>query len=292
MALCIICGKEIDKETDEHIIPFSLGNKHFIIKSICKKCNSLLGEKIDDECTNNMMAQMFRQQNGIAGHSKSVPNAFAKGKDEKGEDIRVSKEMKPTIVPRDYSDDKCIHIVTSTADEAIDIIEKKLKRKGLPPLTEEQKQKILNTKPEKYHPTISYDLSLNLHKFYLEWIKIAFETLYYQYGEEIFLEESVLQLRKILYDFIYLDKYDENLINGKVGIPINEKKMPLDKLKECLKDNVVHIIHFDCVNNELTILIMVEGMVNGAVKLKIKDSSKFSSHLYMICYPSGNIIAE
>lgn len=292
MADCIICGKEIVEETDEHIIPFSLGNKHFIIKAICKKCNSLIGEKIDNECTNNMMAQIFRQQNGIAGHSGSVPNAFAKGKDEKGEDIRVSKEMKPTIVPRDYSDDKHIHIVTSTVDEAINIIEKKLKRKGLPPLTEEQKQKILDSKPEKYHPTISYDFSLNLHKIYLEWIKIAFETLYYQYGEGIFLEESVLQLRKILYDYLYCDKYDKELISGKVGTSINELEMPLDKLKVCLNEKVVHIIHVNSTGDELIILIMVESMAKGAVKLKIKDSSKFSSHLYMVCYPSGNVIAD
>lgn len=291
MMRCIICDNEIDEENEEHIIPFALGNKKFTINSICKKCNSLLGQKIDNETTENIMAQLFRQQNDIPGHSGTVPNAFAKGKNEKGEDIRVSKDMKPTIVPRDYSDNKKIHIVAPSVEQAEAIIEKKLKRKGLPPLTEEQKRKIRETKPEKYQPEISYQFSLNLDKLKLEWIRIAFETLYYQHGEEILQEESICQLKKILYDYLYFDKYDKKLINGKIGTTKDKKELPeLDALKQLLNEKVIHLIQVISKNNEITVLIIAEGMIDGAVKIPVSDSSKYNSKTYMILYPSGNIV--
>ena len=292
MAKCIICGKEIDKENEEHIIPFALGNKKFTINSICQTCNSLIGEKIDDESTNNMLAQIVRQLYGIPGHSGVVPNAFAKGKNEKGEDIRVSKEMKPTIVPRDYSDDEHINIVVSSVKEGIAIVEKKLNRRGLPPLTEEQIQKIQETKPEKYHPIISYNCSLNLNKIKLEWIIIEFETLFYQHGEKILHEESMMQLKEVLYSYLYLDKYDDELLIGKVGTPKDKLNIPLDDLKMVLNEKAVHLIQVISESNELTVLILVEGMLEGAVKIPVSDSSKYVSTLYMICYPSGNILKE
>ncbi len=290
MNKCIICDNTIEKDNEEHIIPYALGNKRFTIKSICRKCNSLLGEKIDNESTNNFMAMLVRQNYGIPGHSGGVPNAFAKGKNEKGEDIRVSKDMKPTIVTRDYSDDKHIHIVTSSAEEAIKIAEKKFKRLGLSSLPEEQKQKIRETKSEKYYPTVYYNVSFDLQKINLELIKIAFETMYYQYGEEILAEESILQLKKILYDYLYLDKYDDELIKGKVGRTKEEFDLHLDDAKAALNETVIHVVQAISENNEIKVFIKVEGMFTGAIKIKVSDSSKYASKLYLICYPSGNII--
>lgn len=292
MSNCIICGNPIVEKSIEHIIPQALGNKKFVIDRVCKKCNSLLGDKIDCGCTNNILAKLFRQQNNIKGNSNRVPNAFECGKGENGEDIRLSMDMKPSIVPRAKQEGESFHVVASSAEEAIEMIEKKLKRLGRPPLTEEQKEKIRQKKPERYQPTISFETSLDLQKINLEWIKIAFETLFYQHGEEILQEQSIAQLRKILYDYLYLTQYDSDIIAGKVGVPADTTSVPTEELKKVLNDNVIHIIQVSSVGNELRVLMLIEGMLTGAVNIQVEDSSKYCTKTYIVCYPSGNIIEE
>ncbi len=299
MAKCIICGDEITAVNKEHIIPFSLGNKNFTINAICRECNSLLGEKIDDETANSILAKVFRQQNGIPGHSGKIPNAFAEGVGENGEIIRLSKDFKPTIVTKVSVDDNKIHYQGSSKEEAIEIANKKLKRKKLPQLTEEQKNEIMTKEPEKYQPTISYNFSLNLNKINLEWIKIAYETLYYLFGEKIFAEKSIMELRQILYEYLYNDTYDEKIIQGKVGFIdkslqqiIDNLNQNLDFLKKTLNDSVVHLIGVISENNELRIMIQVEGMLTGAVRVTVNDSSIYESATLMIGYPSGEIINQ
>lgn len=39
---CIYCGKEKAKLTDEHIVPFSLGGNHVLLKSSCKQCQNIM----------------------------------------------------------------------------------------------------------------------------------------------------------------------------------------------------------------------------------------------------------
>ena len=53
--ICIICRKSKSKSelNIEHISPESIGNKSLIIDSVCKECNSELGNKVDYEITNN-----------------------------------------------------------------------------------------------------------------------------------------------------------------------------------------------------------------------------------------------
>ena len=48
---CFVCGSKLDKanSSDEHILLNALGGHLHSPSFLCKKCNSLLGSKFDDE---------------------------------------------------------------------------------------------------------------------------------------------------------------------------------------------------------------------------------------------------
>lgn len=295
MSKCIICGQEIDKECEEHIIPYALGNKHFIIRSVCKTCNSLMGEKIDAEITDSLSGKIVRSQYGIKGHSKKEPNPFKEGETSDGDRIRLSPDFKPNLVPKVTRDENVYHISTSSKEEALDIIKKIYLRNVKKTLTEEQKEKLCTQmKRTQTYPEIQFHFEFNIEKFYLELVKVAFETLYYQEGEKILLEESILNLQKILHDYIYKEQYDKELIEGIIGLPSENDSKDIDErlsdLKKQLSEQVVHLIYVLSINNELIVLSNVEGMLKGAVKIPVKDSNNYKTKMYFICYPSGNIL--
>lgn len=297
MSNCIICGQEIDKECEEHIIPYALGNKHFIIRSVCKTCNSLMGDKFDAKNTDSLIAKFMRLQHGIKGRSKKLPNPFEEGETSDGSRIRLSLDFKPKLVPKVTRDGNNYHVSASSKEEAIDIVEKIYSRNGKGALTEEQKEKLCaQMKSTKTHPEIQFHFEFNIEKFYLELVKIAFETLYYQEGDKILLEESIVNLQKILHDYIYKEQYDEDLIKGIIGLPPEnaDKDMSENLLvfKRQFNEEVVHLVYVLSEHNELTVLSIVEGMLNGAVKIPVKDSNSYKSKMYFICYPSGNIIVN
>ena len=144
------------------------------------------------------------------------------------------------------------------------------------------------------YPEIHFHFEFNIEKFYLELVKVAFETLYYQEGEKILLEESILNLQKILHDYIYKEQYDKELIEGIIGLPSENDSKDIDErlsdLKKQLSEQVVHLIYVLSINNELIVLSNVEGMLKGAVKIPVKDSNNYKTKMYFICYPSGNIL--
>ncbi len=294
MGKCIICGREIDEECEEHIIPYALGNKHFVIRTVCKSCNSFMGEKIDAENSNSFLAKSMRSQHGVKGRSKKLPNPFEEGETSDGCRVRLSQDLKPRLVPNVTRVENGYRIRASSREEALDIIEKIHLRRGKGPLTEEEKQTLCaQMQPAKTQPTIQFSVELNIEKFYLELIKIAFETLYYQEGEKILSEGSISNLQKILYDYLYRDRYDKELVEGTIGLlPENgEAGMGnfLSGVKNLFKDDVVHFVSVMSENNELIVMVAVGGMLNGAVKIPVTDSRKYQTKMYFICYPSGSV---
>ena len=61
MNRCIICNEENLQPSDEHILPDSLGGK-IIINSVCKKCNSILGETVDSWILNDDLLVVIRDR--------------------------------------------------------------------------------------------------------------------------------------------------------------------------------------------------------------------------------------
>ncbi|TGO03045.1 hypothetical protein PN36_13780 [Candidatus Thiomargarita nelsonii] len=72
---CIICRKQKNKGdfSDEHVIPESLGG-YYHIYSVCRDCNSKLGERVDCTITNHKLAKFHRYIYNIKGKSGKIPN--------------------------------------------------------------------------------------------------------------------------------------------------------------------------------------------------------------------------
>lgn len=76
MKVCIICRKEKDEFSDEHVIPDSLKG-YYHIYSVCKTCNSALGANVDSKLVNHSFIESLRYLLAIKGKSGSIPNPFA-----------------------------------------------------------------------------------------------------------------------------------------------------------------------------------------------------------------------
>lgn len=74
---CIICRKVKDNKefSYEHVIPESMGG-FYIIQTVCKDCNSHLGNTVDCLLTNHLFSKFFRQQLQIPGKTGKIPNPF------------------------------------------------------------------------------------------------------------------------------------------------------------------------------------------------------------------------
>ncbi|OOF80854.1 hypothetical protein BKG92_10115 [Rodentibacter ratti] len=70
--VCIICRKEKEEMSREHVIPDSLGG-NFVIETVCKACNSKLGHSIDVKFLNHNLIILYRQKYGLKGKTKKIP---------------------------------------------------------------------------------------------------------------------------------------------------------------------------------------------------------------------------
>lgn len=143
--LCIICRKDKEDMSDEHVIPESLGGFYHIF-NVCKTCNSKMGEKVDSPLVNHKLTELYRFAQEIEGKSGSVPNPFSgtfveEGNPEVKARVDVNKEGKlevlyhPVIrLKEDAGVVQSIEISVDLKDEKkIDgILKKIIKRKGIP----------------------------------------------------------------------------------------------------------------------------------------------------------------
>ena len=75
---CIICGKDKEEKnfSKEHIIPGALGNKDLTTFSVCKDCNSKLGDHVDSYFTNHNLIKIIRQQRKLLGKKNKPIKLF------------------------------------------------------------------------------------------------------------------------------------------------------------------------------------------------------------------------
>lgn len=66
MKKCIICRKNRVEFSDEHVIPDSI-NGYYHIYTVCKTCNSKLGQYIDEPLTNHKFMEFQRNIRRIPG---------------------------------------------------------------------------------------------------------------------------------------------------------------------------------------------------------------------------------
>lgn len=181
MKVCIICRQEKNEKefNDEHVIPDSL-NGYYHIKSVCTKCNSTLGSKIDNKLTNHQFISFQRHALKIAGKSGKIPNPFAGThtlKNDADQKVRLDFEggkLEVKLLPNvlnDLTDNFQIRIDRKDEHKVDEIINKFLKRNGIP----KEKVEIQKTESSALRPWIQASMTIDIKDFKMAMLKIAYE---------------------------------------------------------------------------------------------------------------------
>lgn len=201
---CIICRKEEIKGTDEHIIPDSLGGKLYY-NNVCKKCNSLLGDKIDNYLTNSILVAFNRDRYNISGKKKKNFSWYdiMKFKTENGKKIKVrkdeNKKLKYEIIEKIEENGK-ITFIGESREKLYKMTKECLERLGMNINEVEIREETIEKKI-----VLIGEKKENIYKIDLALLKICFEFLMSK--EEKYIEdEKGKKISKLFYDYIQIKK--------------------------------------------------------------------------------------
>lgn len=166
--------------TDEHVIPDVLGG-YYHIYSVCKTCNSKLGENVDIKLSGHWLMQGERNVHRLEGKKHNIPNPLVgDGALEDGTKVRIEEneagEIAPYVLPSSPKIDKDgIMITVDARDEKLadKMVKKVLKKMGL----KDGEYELHPTKTEHTieQPWIKQEVSLDLSDYRIGLLKIAYE---------------------------------------------------------------------------------------------------------------------
>lgn len=255
---CIICDKDINELQKEgirfnveHIIPEGLGNRTLKIETLCEKCNSKLGSKIDAPFINQDCVKLIRESYNIDGKKNIVPTFFLILEQRliKGPYRIIKKNNKYTIKPKVEEEGKKIKISASSREETLEIARKKLRREGY---DEKKIEEIVNNAEKNFikaeYKILEKEISYDIIDFQMESLKIAYEFACKKLNYKYFDSKSAEIIRKILIRNI---DDDEKICVDKYFKICNYNKIRKKYLKEKLDENTMShtIILFSKCNN-------------------------------------------
>ncbi|MCD8151271.1 MAG: HNH endonuclease [Clostridiales bacterium] len=226
MKKCIFCEKTETELTDgncfniEHIIPKALGNDHFILHNVCKNCNSGLGTYVDSYFVDHPIVKIIREKYKISGQSGKLPNPFSEVMDQEGHRYRVLNDkngkVSLEIIPCVKENDNAIRIVSQNRKEALEMMSKRFSKGHY---SDNAKQIILdqinNASMKKIDNEFEFSLSIDINRFYLEALKIAYEYGMLKLGDEYFADVRATEIRKFLQNAIAGEMKDSvSMIEG------------------------------------------------------------------------------
>lgn len=283
MRRCIFCGlteedfKDNNCWTEEHIIPEALGNKTLKIFDVCKNCNSGLGTYVDKYFVDHILLKMKRQELGLKSKSGEVPNAFMEGKGQEGQRIRMNGEFKPMTVPCIREDGDNVEIIAPTKEEAKNMIQKKFSRLNKPEkMIRDALNKVDQTESRVYQPVVQYDFTVELNRFFMEAVKIAFEYAIYKLGNDYLKDSRAIQIQQYLKSAI-----DGKMKNGCTEFPgvglIHEEISNLLKAAKALNCDEAHLllIHPDLDNRLIAQVILFMEPAFSFVVLLSEDAGRY-----------------
>jgi len=213
MSKCIFCLE--DKElTIEHVIPEFLGGS-LKVKNVCKTCNSNMGQSFEGIMANSILFDLPRYIHNIKGKSKSVSHPFkADTIIQDGMRVRLNKDLSPYHIPNikeerlaDGSLKISINIDKSDEKDLERIISKKITRhikEQTPGISGSELAKIANDAvsqipkdiaPQSFKPELKYSYAIDLISLRLLYMKIAYETACYHFGDEYLKDKVAKTLR-------------------------------------------------------------------------------------------------
>ncbi|MFD2133773.1 HNH endonuclease [Pseudogracilibacillus auburnensis] len=258
---CIFCLED-RKGSKEHIFPDSIGGL-LVFYNVCKECNNKLGRKVDTHLVNHTLIEFVRLTKKIKGKSGKIPNPLGKGvldgEDSSKVHYRFNSEGEPEslyIVPSQTvsEDGKSIRFSVDATDEdkLASMVNKTLKRKGLPTLSlEEIEEQIQREKTEK--PKMHIKLKVDLNSYRKAILKIIYEFTSFILGEEYLDDPLSEKIREYI-------KSDSLEIGGLIGnVDLVNKETPR---LEVLSMLAIESGHIACLIQERDNLVCYVNIFN------------------------------
>ena len=196
---CIICNMK-KKGSKEHIIPEAMGNSKLITYDVCEECNNKLGSKVDSYLTNYIVIKMIRKDMGLLGKSEKEIKVFPNILTTVDGEQYIMEGDTPKRKAKVDIENGMLHIEASCLQEGISIAKKRLERMGK---SKEEINEILNTcqigEKQSTQPTFVIPADIDIGRYLLSGIKIAYEYTCKVMGEIYFQDEVAAILREILY---------------------------------------------------------------------------------------------
>lgn len=181
MQECIICREKKSEFSDEHVIPESIGG-YYHIYSVCKTCNSNLGDSVDSNLINHKFIEFQRYLLKLKGKKGNIPNPFVGTHsidNDSSQKVRVENDdgkFQPIILPNIKTDnilENGFTIVVDKRDEdkVQSITDKILARHGIP----KEKVKTESWIENEKRPTIHIKQIIDIKNFKIGLLKIAYE---------------------------------------------------------------------------------------------------------------------
>lgn len=252
MVQCIICGNERESSI-EHIIPEALGNKKMTTKKVCEVCNNKLGTYVDNYLTDYILVKMERDNRGLVGNRDKVNVFPAVLEDTKGDKYDMTGE-KPVFQPVYKKTEEGVVVQAETIEDAMDMMRKRLEREGKAP---EQIDTILSKACVKTHkieqPEFSIPADLDLARYYLAAMKIAYEYANEKLGEKYYNDSLAKKIRNELYKATLVKNKSEinpdfEILKRNVTLAFESTNTAFDEMKKDLESFPVKVLHVVMLN--------------------------------------------
>jgi hypothetical protein len=301
---CIICHEEKPKElfSEEHVFPDSIGGT-LIIKSVCKKCNSYLGDHVDTHLVNHWLIQGIRQTLKIPGKSGKIPNPYEKAvlDSDPSQQVRcifdVESILKPYMVTNIkksvQNDGKVryqIKVDKSDKEKIPGIINTILRRKGLPEFAREEIEKHSKVNVEPF-PTLKKTFVIDTVQYQRAILKIAYELAWYWLGDSYLNDTTGVIIHNCMCDEgLKVDYYKKYTFKGRIKQINGSSFIPLPFLNN---EHNSHIAFLMELNGTIVCYIKVFNIFEGGITISdnVKNYPRFEEK-FIIINPQTGVTRE
>ncbi|AXX85087.1 HNH endonuclease [Aliarcobacter skirrowii] len=295
---CIICRidenefKNGNKFSDEHVIPDSIGGYYHIF-SVCKECNSGLGNNVDNKLVNHYLADLLRYELKIRGKKGNIPNPFEGTHilmDHEDTKVRINLNSEgklntyliPKVCTEDISNGTNIKIQLDYADKnklkkiLSDIKKRKNIGFDIDKILAEQTNEIIS-----FQPLIKMERTFNTIDFKIALLKIAYEFAV-DTIKDYFSDEIAVEISRNLYNIckghkIDYEKIDKFFIGD--GILSKDLMKMFEDIVDLNKER--HILVLNCIPN-IGMVCIVSLYKLFTIAVKLTDRFYFHNNIFFL----------
>jgi hypothetical protein len=242
--VCIFCLSVIadDRRSVEHVFPEAIGGS-LTTNCVCKPCNDQLGSRVDVALTDHVLVQLVRRRLGLTGKSGRLPDPLGRGyiREDPGSKV-MFRPAPPGFEPGKIYSVPSVSVTTDETGATVlrvrldaedaprfeEIVHKALTRRGLPPLTQLQRDSMKLTKTRTDNPVVTVPSSLDLSSYRRALMKIVYEISCLWLGPSYASDPTADLMRKFIWDDeLPLESFTKHPINGTMPFGQSEPLLPL-----------------------------------------------------------------